>query len=204
MQIIEKEEDLSKKERDLFFEKGYVCVDTETTGLSYADDKLCTIQLFGANYSVIIKFNENQDYSYLREVLYSNKVTKIFHNAVFDVSFLMENLKMDSFGKLVCTKISSKIVNGLKHNNSLKPLLKEYLNIEIDKKEQLSDWSKGVLSESQKQYAINDVRYLQPLWNELYKELVDKGMDEVAFRCFEFVPSYKKLTDIGIENIYAY
>ena len=127
MQIIEKEKDLSIKEKNFFFEMGYVCVDTETTGLSYLNDKLCTIQLFCEDYNIIIKFDKRQDYDNLKEILYSDKVTKIFHNAVFDVSFLMKNLNMDDFGKIVCTKIASKIVNGIGHNNSLKPLLKEKL-----------------------------------------------------------------------------
>ena len=203
MQIIEKEDDLSIKERLLFFEAGYMCVDTETTGLNYLVDKLCTIQLFCEGYSIIIKFNRHQTYDNLKELLYSDKVTKIFHNAVFDVSFLMKNLNMDNFGKLVCTRIASKLVNGLEHSNSLKPLLKEYLNVEINKSEQLSDWSKKILSDSQKKYAVNDVRYLYHLWNKLYKEIIDKDLEEVAVKCFEFVPYYKKITDLGIENIFV-
>ena len=111
---------------------------------------------------------------------------------------------MDNFGKLVCTRIASKLVNGLEHSNSLKPLLKEYLNVEINKSEQLSDWSKKILSDSQKKYAVNDVRYLHHLWNKLYKEIIDKDLEEVAVKCFEFVPYYKKITDLGIENIFAY
>ena len=204
VQIIEKEDDLSIKERLLFFEAGYMCVDTETTGLNYLVDKLCTIQLFCEGYSIIIKFNRHQTYDNLKELLYSDKVTKIFHNAVFDVSFLMKNLNMDNFGKLVCTRIASKLVNGLEHSNSLKPLLKEYLNVEINKSEQLSDWSKKILSDSQKKYAVNDVRYLYHLWNKLYKEIIDKDLEEVAVKCFEFVPYYKKITDLEIENIFAY
>lgn len=202
MQISEK--DLSTKEKDYLFEMGYVCIDTETTGLNYLKDELCTIQLFCEDFTVIIRFDKYQVYDNLKEVLYSKKVTKIFHNAVFDVSFLMKNLNMDNFGKLVCTKIASKIVNGLEHNNSLKPLLKEYLNIDINKSEQLSNWSKSVLSDSQKEYAINDVKYLYCLWNKLHIELVSMGLEEVAIKCFEFIPCYKKITDFGIENIFAY
>ena len=190
MQIIEKEKDLSIKEKNFFFKMGYVCVDTETTGLSYLNDKLCTIQLFCEDYNMIIKFDKCRDYDNLKEILYSDEVTKIFHNAVFDVSFLMKNLNMDGFGKIVCTKIASKIVNGL--------------NVEINKLEQLSDWSRSVLSDSQKEYAINDVKFLYRLWNELYMELVEKGLEEVAVKCFEFVPYYKKITDLGIENIFTY
>lgn len=202
MQISEK--DLSTKEKDYLFEVGYVCIDTETTGLNYLKDELCTIQLFCEDFTAIIRFDKYQVYDNLKEVLYSKKVTKIFHNAVFDVSFLMKNLNMDNFGKLVCTKIASKIVNGLEHNNSLKPLLKEYLNIDINKSQQLSNWSKSVLSDSQKEYAINDVKYLYCLWNKLHIELVNIGLEEVAIKCFEFIPCYKRITDFGIENIFVY
>ena len=38
----------------------------------------------------------------------------------------------------------------------------------------------------------------------LYKEIIDKDLEEVAVKCFEFVPYYKKITDLGIENIFAY
>ncbi|MCC2826592.1 ribonuclease D [Faecalicatena orotica] len=204
MQIIEKTEDLSITEKEFFFKKQYVCIDTETTGLDYLHDKLCTIQLFCENYSIIIKFDTFQTYNNLKEILYCHEITKIFHNAVFDVSFLMKNLNMDSFGKIVCTKIASKIVNGLTHNNSLKPLLKEYLNIDINKSEQLSDWSKSSLSDDQINYAINDVKFLYYLWNKLHLELINKNLDELADKCFEFVPYYKEITDLGIENIFAY
>lgn len=204
LQVIEKEKDLTKKEKDFLVESGYVCIDTETTGLNYMNDKLCTIQLFCDEYSIIVRYNSCYDYENLKEVLYSKEVLKVFHNAVFDVSFLMKNLNMNCFGELACTKIASKIVNGLEHNNSLKPLLKEYLNVDIDKSEQLSDWSKEILTESQKQYAVNDVQYLYRLWGKLKKELVNKGLEEVAVNCFRFIPYYKKTTDLGIENIFKY
>lgn len=204
MKQIEKKCDLSEEEIDIFFNHGYVCVDTETTGLSYISNKLCTIQLFCEDQSIIIRFDECLSYENLKKVFSSNNVLKIFHNAVFDVSFLMKNLKMNEFGKLVCTKIASKMVNGLEHNNSLKSLLKEYLSIEINKTEQLSDWSKSELSDSQKEYAVNDVKYLYNLWNVLYEKLKTEELDELAFKCFAFIPYYKKLTDIGIENVFVY
>lgn len=168
------------------------------------EDKLCTIQLYVEDYGIIIKYNNCLDYPRLKSVLNSSDVTKIFHNAVFDVSFLMKNFQMDSFGKLVCTKITSKLVNGMSHNNSLKPLLKEYLNIEIDKSQQLSNWGIRSLSLEQRNYAINDVRYLLPLWENLYEELKNKGLENVAVNCFRFIPNYKKLLDMGINNIFNY
>ena len=202
IQIIQN--DLSEKEKEYIFEHKYVSIDTETTGLNYIEDKLCTIQIMCDDLALIIKFDSTQSYNNLKQVLYSEEITKIFHNAVSDVSFLMKNLNMDEFGSLVCTKIASKLINGLKHNNSLKPLLQEYLNIKIDKSEQLSDWTKENLSESQKDYAINDVKYLSQLWKKMHAQLKEAGLEETADKCFEFVPYYKKTWDKGIENIFAY
>jgi len=197
--------DLDNEELEWFLKNEYVCVDTETTGLDYKNDDLCIIQLYSEGISKLIRFDKkNSEYKNLRKLLESNEVLKIFHNAVFDVSFLMENLNMDRFGKIVCTKITSKLVNGLNHNNSLKPLLKEYLNVEISKDEQLSDWTRIMLSDEQIEYAINDARYLYDLWNRLHLQLVDLGMEELAETCFNFVSSYKKLTDKGINNIFSY
>lgn len=204
MQISERNTDISLEEKNFFQKKGYVSVDTETTGLNYLEHRLCIIQLFCEEYNIIIRFDKNEKYNNLKDIFYSDDVVKVFHNAVFDVSFLMKNLQMDDFGKIACTKIASKLVNGLEHNNSLKALLKEYLDVDINKTEQLSDWSKNVLSDSQKEYAINDVKFLNQLWNELHKELVYKGIDETASKCFDFVPVYKKMTDLGINNIFTY
>ena len=197
--------DLQDQELEWFLQREYVCVDTETTGLDYKKDNLCTIQLYSEGKGVIIKYEKNiTQYENLKKLMQSNAVIKVFHNAVFDVSFLMENLRMDFFGKIVCTKISSKLVNGLEHKNSLKALLKEYINIDISKTEQLSDWSKDILSDEQIEYAFNDVRYLYDLWIKLKHQLIELELDVVAEECFSFVPIYKKLQDKEIYNIFMY
>ena len=204
MDLIEKKADISLDEFNFYVERGYVSVDTETTGLDYRTDKLCTVQLFADNLGIILQYSNSLPYDNLKRLFLSNQIIKIFHNAVFDVSFLMKNLNLEDFGKLVCTKISSKILNGLEHKNSLKALLNEYLNVSIDKREQMSDWSKEILSQSQKMYALNDVRYLYPLWDKLRQELEHSGQYAIASKCFEFVPIYKTMTDMGIENIFKY
>lgn len=182
----------------------YVCVDTETTGLDYRTAALCTIQLFCDENAIIIRYESKENYELLKKLMLSEKITKIFHNAVFDVGFLMKNLELDYFGKLVCTKITAKLIHGLEHKNSLKNLLKEHLKIEMDKSQQLSDWAADELTEEQKQYAINDVKYLYQLWIELANYLHGNDIYKLAINCFEFVPNYIKLTDKNIDNIFIY
>lgn len=87
LRIVEKESDLSQEEVELINNNGYVSIDTETTGLNYLEDKLCTIQLYADEYGIIIKFNDYLEYPRLKSVLSSSDVTKIFHNAVFDEKF---------------------------------------------------------------------------------------------------------------------
>ena len=139
----------------------------------------------------MIKYHSEQRYTNLVELFYAKDILKIFHNAVFDVSFLMKNLRMSHFGELVCTRIASKLVNGIEHNNSLKPLLKEYLEVEIDKKQQTSDWSQEKLNPEQIEYAMNDVIYLNALWNKLQLQLEKKGILELAQECYRLIPKYK-------------
>lgn len=46
------------------------------------------IQLFCDGCSIIIRYNSCYEYLNLKEVLYSKEMLKVFHSAVFDVSFL--------------------------------------------------------------------------------------------------------------------
>lgn len=197
-------EDIPKEFFELCLCNKYVSVDTETTGLDYRIDELCTIQLYCDGQAIIIQYDSRKEFEYLKELFMSDKITKVFHNAVFDVGFLMKNLELDEFRKIVCTKISAKLIRGLEHKNSLKNLLEEYLEVEVDKSLQLSNWSVGELTEEQKKYAINDVKYLYNLWEELEKQLCEKDMCEVASKCFEFIPIYIKLMNRNISNIFIY
>lgn len=196
--------DITEEELNLFYTNKYVSIDTETTGLNFLEDQLCTIQLFSENIAILIRFDPNAEYKRLKELFTSSEVVKIFHNAVFDVSFLMQNLNLNNFQNIVCTKISSKIVNGLTHKNSLKPLLKEYLNIDISKNMQLSDWSSDILSKNQIEYAIDDVRYLRDLWILLKNQLNEKGLCSIAEDAFSYIPSYIRLKQMGIDDIFVY
>lgn len=201
---IKNRQDITEEELELFYTNKFVSIDTETTGLNFLEDQLCTIQLFSEKCAILIKYDPQVEYTRLEELFTSNKIVKIFHNAVFDVSFLMQNFNLHKFENIVCTKISSKIINGLNHNNSLKPLLKEYLNIDISKDMQLSDWTSDILSNNQIEYALNDVIYLQDLWVILKNQLNEKGLYSVAEDSFSFIPSYIKLRQMGIDNIFVY
>ena len=75
-------------------------------------------------------------------------MTKIFHYARFDMAVLKENLNIN-VRNIFCTKIASKLTRTYSSKHGLKDLVKEILNIELDKTEQTSDWSQKKLTKQQ-------------------------------------------------------
>ena len=126
-------------------------------------------------------------------------LTKIFHYARFDVAILKENLNIN-VKNIFCTKVASKLTRTYSSKHGLKDLVKEILNIELDKNEQTSDWGKKKLSKQQIQYAINDIVYLA----ELKKNMEDKLLDLKRFKTFnsimKFMDTRVELDLMGWEN----
>ena len=69
-----------------------------------------------------------------------------------------------------CIKVNSNLF--FKHG--LKDLVYEILDIQLDKTEQSSDWSKKKLTKKQIEYAMNDVLYLSEIKNSLNDKLIIK------------------------------
>lgn len=188
----------------IFKNNKFVTIDTETTGLDPLKDKLCIIQIYDGKDVYILKYNEKESYENLNLLFSSQKVRKVFHHANFDLRFLINNLKLREINNVSCTKISAKLLNGNKENNSLKYLVDKYLDIPMNKDMQTSDWSKKELSQSQLEYACNDVTYLYELWIVVEKHLKNKGKYEIAESCFQYLPINAVLHNKGIENIFIY
>lgn len=182
----------------------YIGVDTETTGLNPIEDKLCTIQIAASDRLYVIKRMTNIEPRNLIQVAQNNKVCKIFHHANFDIRFILNEFNIAEVNNVVCTKIAAKILYGIKEKNSLKDLLEKKLGINISKKQQLSDWSLENLTQEQIEYALNDVKYLESLWDVLKSELISKDLLQVAEKCYSFLPTQAFLHNSGIENIFIY
>ncbi|ENJ9653536.1 ribonuclease D [Clostridium botulinum] len=182
----------------------FIAIDTETTGLDPLLDKLCLIQICTGENIFILKYDNNIKYNNLIKIMENKDVLKVFHHANFDLRFLMKNLKLESINNVACTKISAKLLNGINENSSLKYLVKKYLDIDIDKSMQMSDWSNYNLSLDQIQYAVSDVIYLYKLWIKIKRLLKNEALYDIANSCFNYLPINAKLHNNGIENIFIY
>lgn len=117
--------------------------------------------------------------AFLKPIFANTEIIKIFHYGVFDMSHLIHHYHVE-FQNSFCTYLASRVLStGLKVRNSLKAVAKRYLDEDLDKEEQASDWS-GDISASQLSYAARDVEILLPLHRKLNGILEEKGLQHIA------------------------
>lgn len=199
------ETDLPDEIFQRYISKPIIAIDTETRGLKIQRDRLCLIQLCDDEGVVaFVRFTANKPALNLRKLLESPKVIKLFHFGRFDIAVLKHYMQVD-VAPVWCTKIASKLVRTYTDRHSLKDLVFELLGREMDKTNQSSDWARTDLSDSQLEYAANDVRVLIPLYEQMKALLEREGLSDLAQRLFDFLPTVCELDLRGWdESIFAH
>ena len=170
-----------------------LAVDGEFMGLNIRRDPLCLIQIStGKNDAHIIQLDRSSyDAPNLKKILADDSITKIFHYGRADIGHIKHYLKTDT-NNILDTKIASKLARSYSDNHSLKTLIKEFVNIDISKQFQNSDFG-GELTEAQKKYCANDVIYLHKIHEELYKILLRENRLELYENCLKFLKTRVEL-----------
>ena len=164
-----------------------IAVDGEFMGLNVRRDPLCLIQISSGNSdSHIIQFDrKNYDAPNLTKLLADENTTKIFHYGRADMAHIKYYLKTDT-NNILDTKIASKLARSYSDSHSLKTLIKEFINIDISKQFQNSDFG-GELSPAQLKYCANDVLYLHKIHEELNKILERENRIDLYKDCLKFL-----------------
>ena len=150
-----------------------VGVDTEFHRVNTYYPKLCLIQLSNKNQQIIIDPLRTQvDKSLLRKIIFSKNILKVFHAAHQDLEILF-NIYNKIPPNVVDTQICMTLI-GYPHSIGYANAVNDLLNIEIDKTHQFIDWRIRPLSNKKIQYAINDVKYLIPLYTKILGNLKKK------------------------------
>ena len=182
-----------------------LAVDGEFMGLNVRRDPLCLIQISSGNSDAhIIQFDrKTYNAPNLSKILSDEKITKIFHYGRADIAHIKHYLKTDT-NNILDTKIASKLARSYSDNHSLKSLIKEFLNIEISKQFQSSDFG-GDLTPAQLKYCANDVIYLHKIHNELNKILERENRVELYNDCLKFLKTRVNL-DLALfkEDIWSH
>ena len=164
-----------------------IAVDGEFMGLNVRRDPLCLIQISSGNSDAhIIQFDRKiYNAPNLVKLLNNDNVTKIFHFGRADMAHIKYYLKTET-NNILDTKIASKLARSYSDNHSLKTLIKEFINIDISKQFQNSDFG-GDLTPAQLKYCANDVIYLHRIHEELNKILKRENRINLYQDCLKFL-----------------
>ena len=186
-----------KKACEEFQKEDYLGFDTETTALDPYEGVLRLVQLSTGKDTKVIDlkpFGERSDLKTsaelapLRELLSAPKPIKIAHNAKFDAKWILHHLNCE-IGGVFDTLLASQIIaaGDQDRRHSLAEVTSHFLNTELDKSEQVSDWSAPELSQSQIEYAARDAATMIPLREKIVERLKSDELIRVAKLEFDCV-----------------
>ena len=170
-----------------------IAVDGEFMGLNVRRDPLCLIQISSGNLDAHIIQLDRSNYNApnLIKVLNNNDIAKIFHYGRADIAHIKYYLKTET-NNILDTKIASKLARSYSDNHSLKTLIKEFVNIDISKQFQNSDFG-GSLTSAQMKYCANDVVYLHKIHDELSNILKREKRIDLYKDCLKFLKTRVEL-----------
>ena len=179
-----------------------VAIDSETMGLRLGRDPLCVVQLAaeGGDQHLVQLDRSDYDAPNLKRLLIDPSVVKIFHFGRFDIAMFLLHLGVTT-APVYCTKIASKLARTYTDRHGLKDVSKEFLNVDLSKVQQSSDWGAAKLSPDQMAYAASDVIHLHALRARLDAMLIREGRMDLARSCFEFLPARAALDVHGWEDV---
>ncbi len=141
--------------------------DTETSGLSARSGRLFSVQFSDGEFNVLVPISEGVPLGKLADLLTDAAITKIFHNAKFDLDFLIENGY--SVENVFDTMIAEKVLTrGAGQSASLAETLYRYFAVDLDKSQRAKfnrKWD-GVWTDELVDYALSDVFHLPRLMAE--------------------------------------
>ena len=164
-----------------------IAIDGEFMGLNVNRDPLCLLQISSGNMDAhIVQLNrETYKAPNLIKLLNDKNIRKIFHYARSDLTFIKHYLKIE-VSNIEDTKIKSRLARSYSDKHGLKDLIKEFINIDISKQLQSSDFG-GKLTPAQLKYCANDVVYLHKINEELNKILIREKRMKLYEDCIKFI-----------------
>lgn len=159
----------------------FIGVDTESNSLFEYQEKICLIQFSTIDQDYLVDTIQLNDLSPLNEIFSSNEIEKIFHAAEYDLMCLKRDFHFE-FNNIFDTMIASRILGF--RSIGLQSLLKDYFNIEVEKKFQRANWGKRPLPNEMLHYAQCDTHYLIDLRKILLEKLKLENKWELASEDF--------------------
>jgi len=152
----------------------FLCIDTEFMRESTFFSILCLVQVATASDEAIIDpLAKDIDLTPLKDLLLDENITKVLHAARQDMEIFYRICGAVP-GPIFDTQIAGMAI-GLGDSAGYSALVKDRLEINLDKGARFTDWSRRPLSEKQLSYALADVTHLRDLYPGVLTELEEKG-----------------------------
>jgi ribonuclease D len=163
----------------------WIAIDTESDSFHRFREKVCLVQMTALGEDVLIDPLALGSLDPLKPVLENPAITKIFHDAGYDLICLRRDFGVVVRG-LFDTMLASRIL-GERHFG-LAALLRTRYAFEADKRLQRSDWAVRPLSQAQMDYARYDTHFLPQLALDLTEALRAAGRLSWALEDFARLP----------------
>ncbi len=149
-----------------------LALDTEGASFHRFLDRIYLLQISTRERSAIIDPLPIGSPPKLGELLQSNDVEVVFHDADYDLRLLHQDYGWH-VTRIFDTRIAAQLL-GIK-SFGLAALLEQYFDVKLDKKHQRADWSMRPLTPDMLEYAAQDTRYLLQLRDHMKSELERRG-----------------------------
>jgi ribonuclease D len=149
-----------------------IALDTEGASFHRFLDRIYLLQISTRDRSAIIDPLPIGSPAKLGDLLQSNAVEVVFHDADYDLRLLHQDYGWH-VTNIFDTRIASQLL-GIK-SFGLAALLEQFFDVKLDKKHQRADWSMRPLSPDMLEYAAQDTRYLLQLRDQMKGELERRG-----------------------------
>lgn len=167
--------------------------DTETSGFDARNGRLFSVQFSDGEFNVLVPVSEGVLLGPTAALLSNPSITKIFHNAKFDLEFLtaaghaVENV----FDTMIAEKV---LTRGAGQSASLAETLYRHFAVDLDKSQRAKfnrKWD-GVWKDELVDYALSDVVHLPRLMAEQMAWLEKLGL------AVEFEEHMRKVRSVSL------
>jgi ribonuclease D len=149
-----------------------IALDTEGASFHRFLDRIYLLQISTRQLSAIIDPLPIGSPARLGQLLESNAVEVVFHDADYDLRLLHQDYGWH-ITHIFDTRVASQLL-GIK-SFGLAALLEQFFDVKLDKKHQRADWSMRPLTPDMLEYAAQDTRYLLQLKDQMKGELKRRG-----------------------------
>lgn len=155
---------------------GRISLDTEFMREKTYWAKLCLVQIAVGDECAILDPLGGVDMQPLLDVLTDESVVKIVHAGGQDLEIFFK-LAGGAAKPVFDTQIAATVA-GSPSQVGYARLVKDLFDVELDKSDTFTDWARRPLTAAQTEYALNDVRYLDAMYEELTGRLAREGRSD--------------------------